>query len=127
MHRGAEGHKGHFMNPEVAGFFERIACAFMDLGWLRLDFLEVEGRAIASSFSFEIDNRLYLYNSAYEPDAARLSPGLILAANLVESAIERGLTALDFLRGSERYKYALGAAPVPLNNVRLQRSDRREG
>src|SRR5688500_7289025 len=39
MHRGAEGHKGHFMKPEIATFFERVARAFMPLGWLRLDFL----------------------------------------------------------------------------------------
>jgi CelD/BcsL family acetyltransferase involved in cellulose biosynthesis len=119
MHRGAEGHKGHFMNSDVAGFFERVARAFSSLGWLRLDFLEVDDRAVASTFSFELDDRLYLYNSAYEPDAARLSPGFILVSLLLESAIERGVTTFDFLRGPERYKYQLGAEPVPLHNVRI--------
>ena len=119
MHRGAEGHKGHFMRPEIAGFFERVAHAFSPLGWLRVDFLEVGDRAVASTFSFEVDGRLYLYNSAYEPDAARLSPGLVLVSLLLESAIERGLRVFDFLRGPERYKYQLGAEPVPLNNVRI--------
>ena len=119
MHRGAHGHKGHFMSPDVAGFFERVGRAFSSLGWLRLDFLEVGDRAVASAFSFELDDRLYLYNSAYEPDAARLSPGLILVSFLLESAFERGLTAFDFLRGPERYKYQLGAEPVPLNHVRI--------
>jgi CelD/BcsL family acetyltransferase involved in cellulose biosynthesis len=122
MHRGAEGHKGHFMRPEIATFFERVARAFMPLGWLRLDLLEIGDRPVASSFGFELDGVFYLYNSAYEPDAARLSPGLALAAHLVKSAIQGGLEKFDFLRGPERYKYQLGAEPVPLHNVRVRRS-----
>ncbi|HEX2058468.1 MAG TPA: GNAT family N-acetyltransferase [Actinomycetota bacterium] len=122
MHRGAEGHKGHFMRPEIATFFERMAHAFMPLGWLRLDFLEVEGRAVASTFGFELDGVFYLYNSAYEPEAGRVSPGLMLVAHLVEECIERGFEKFDFLRGPERYKYQLGSQAVPLNNVRVIRS-----
>ncbi len=122
MHRGAEGHKGHFMRPEIATFFERMADAFMPMGWLRLDFLEVGGRAVAATFGFELDGVFYLYNSAYEPDAARISPGLMLVSWLVEGCIERGFEKFDFLRGPERYKYQLGSQAVPLNNVRVIRS-----
>jgi len=121
MHRGTEGHKGHFMRPEIATFFERVANAFMPLGWLRLDFLEVDGVPIATTFGFEHGHTLYLYNSAYEPEAGRLSPGLILVSMLIEDAIARGVRIFDFLRGPERYKYQLGAAAVPLNNVRVFR------
>ncbi|HJR45522.1 MAG TPA: GNAT family N-acetyltransferase [Actinomycetota bacterium] len=119
MHRGAEGHKGHFMKPEIATFFERVARSFDEVGWLRLDFLEIGDRAVASTFSFRADNSFYLYNSAYEPDAARLSPGLVLVSELVRESIEKGVTYFDFLRGPERYKYELGAQAVPLHNVRL--------
>jgi CelD/BcsL family acetyltransferase involved in cellulose biosynthesis len=119
MHRGAEGHKGHFMKPEIATFFERVAHAFMPLGWLRLDFLEIAGRPIATTFSFELNNTFYLYNSAYEPDLKRFSPGVVLVSRLIEEAIERRMKSFDFLRGQERYKYQLGAEAVPLNNVRV--------
>lgn len=122
MHRGAEGHKGHFMKPEIATFFRRVADAFMPLGWLRLDFLEIGETAVASTFGFEIERKFYLYNSAYDPDAARLSPGLVLVSELVKDSIEKGLEVFDFLRGPERYKYQLGAQAVPLNNVRIMRS-----
>jgi CelD/BcsL family acetyltransferase involved in cellulose biosynthesis len=119
MHRGAEGHKGHFMKPEIATFFERVAREFSTKDWLRLDFLEIGDASVASTFSFELDGRFYLYNSAYEPDAARLSPGLVLASELVKRSIDNGLQIFDFLRGPERYKYQLGGQAVPLNNVRL--------
>lgn len=120
MHRGAEGHKGHFMRPEIAGFFERMARAFLPLGWLRLDLLEVEGRALASTFAFELEGGFYLYNSSYEPDAARLSPGLMLVSELVRTSIDENLRIFDFLRGPERYKFQLGSEAVPLNNVRVR-------
>ena len=119
MHRGTEGHKGHFMKPEIATFFERVARELMPMGWLRLDFLEIGDRAVASTFGFELNNTFYLYNSAYEPDASRLSPGFVLVAELVKESIERGKQAFDFLRGPERYKYQLGAQAVPLNNLRV--------
>jgi CelD/BcsL family acetyltransferase involved in cellulose biosynthesis len=126
MHRGAEGYKGHFMKPEIATFFERIAHAFMPLGWLRLDFLEIAGRAVASTFSFERDGVFYLYNSAFETDAASVSPGFVLVTQLIESCIERGVRTFDFLRGPERYKYELGAQALPLHNVRLE-NDHKSG
>lgn len=119
MHRGAEGHKGHFMKPEIATFFERVARALMPLGWLQLDFLEIGGQPVASAFSFRLKNSFYLYNSAYEPEVARLSPGVVLVSRLIEESIDQGLSTFDFLRGQERYKYQLGAQAVPLNNVRI--------
>jgi CelD/BcsL family acetyltransferase involved in cellulose biosynthesis len=121
MHRGTEGMKGHFMRPEIATFFERIAHSFAPLGWLRLDFLEVGDTAVATTFGFEFGDTFYLYNSAYEPDARRLSPGLILVSYLIEESISNGYRVFDFMRGPERYKYQLGAEAVPLNNVRLLR------
>ena len=119
MHRGAQGHKGHFLSPGMATFFARVARCFSERDWLRLDLLEVGGRALAATFSFERDGRFYLYNSAFEPEARRLSPGFVLVAQLVRRAIEARVKTFDFLRGPERYKYQLGAAPVPLNNVRI--------
>ncbi|MGH2753905.1 MAG: GNAT family N-acetyltransferase, partial [Actinomycetota bacterium] len=112
---------GHFMRPEIATFFERVARSFSELGWLRLDFLEIGGTAVSTTFGFEVGETLYLYNSAIEPEAKRVSPGFVLVAALIEQAIEKGLGTFDFLRGPERYKYQLGAEAVPLNNLRIFR------
>ena len=122
MHRGAEGHKGHFMRPEIATFFERMARELAPLGWLRLDLLEVGDRAVASTFGFRLGHTFYLYNSAYEPEAARLSPGFALVSELLKRSIEDPeIEIFDFLRGPERYKYQLGAEAVPLHNVRISK------
>ena len=71
----------------------------------------------AAAFGFESNDAYYLYNSAYAPDAARLSPGIVLVAALVRSAVRSGRRRLDFLKGDERYKFDLGAEPRPLYRV----------
>ena len=110
------------MRPEIASFFERLAKEFDPLGWLQLDFLEIGERAVASTFAFRLGHTFYLYNSAYEPDASRLSPGLVLVSELVKRSLEDdGTRVIDFLRGPERYKYQLGSEAVPLNNVRVMK------
>lgn len=119
MHRGAEGLKGHFMRPDIATFFERVARALDRLGWLHLDFLEVAGRPLATTFSFEYNGTFYLYNSAFDQEWRHLSPGVILVSYLIERSIEEGLSRFDMLRGPERYKYQLGAEAISLHNVRI--------
>jgi len=125
MHRGSEGLKGKFMAPERADFFARIAESFHPTGLLSLDFLEVSGRRIASTVSFRFEDTFYSYNSAYQSDARELAPGLVLAARLIERAIAQGISRFDFLRGSERYKFDLGAEPLPLHSVTLTNRFRR--
>lgn len=119
LYRSAEGRKGSFMNDAVASFFDEVAATFFARGELVLAFLEAGGRTLAAAFGFRMAGTSYLYNSAYDAAAARSSPGLVLVSELVRAAIDGGVHTFDFLRGPERYKYQLGAEPVPLNNVRL--------
>ncbi|MGH2717187.1 MAG: GNAT family N-acetyltransferase, partial [Actinomycetota bacterium] len=104
MHRGSEGEKGKFMGSERAGFFARIAHTFQPLGLLSLDFLEVDGKRLATTFSFPYAGSLSLYNSAFTPSLGAVSPGIVLVVRLIARSIEQGLSRFDFLRGTERYK-----------------------
>lgn len=123
LHRRAPRvEKRAFMQPRIESFFRRIGRTFMSLGRLRLDFLEIAEFTLAATFGFEFDDRYYLYNSAYEPKAASVSPGAVLVSELVKRAIERGLGTFDFLRGTEPYKLRLGARPFPLSRVLILRS-----
>lgn len=47
--------------------------------------------------------------SGFDASYDRLSPGRVIVALSIRSAIERGLRAYDFLRGGEAYKYSFGA------------------
>ena len=61
-----------------------------------------------------------LYNSGFHPEAAALSPGLVLLAYVVRDAIGRGRRRFDFLRGEERYKYEFGPTPEDVCTVTIR-------
>ena len=111
MHRKASGDKGTFMTPEMEQYFARLHVA----SDAHFDFLYGDGDSpVAAAFSFEDARCYYLYNSAYDPDAAAASPGIVLVSELIRRSIEDGKARFDFLKGDEIYKYRLGAEARPL-------------
>lgn len=120
MHRTSDGEKGDFMVPAREAFFRQVASTLEPLGQLSLDFLELDGRPLAATISFRYDGVFYLYNSAYDLSLRAISPGLVLVARLIRRSIDEGLRRFDFLRGRERYKYDLGAEPLPLHWISLR-------
>ena len=111
MHRLAVGRKGGFMSPEI----EQMFLAFHLEAGAVMDFLYGEaGDPVAAAFGFEDDAAYYLYNSAYDPEAAAASPGIVLVSELIKQATEAARPRFDFLKGDEVYKYRLGATARPL-------------
>ncbi len=113
LHRCAPGEKGEFMTDPMARFFESL----LDRGFV-LDVLETsKGDMVAAAFAYEDDDAYYLYNSAFDPEAYHVSPGVVLVDVLIEQAIEAGKPGFDFLKGDEVYKFRLGARERPLFEV----------
>jgi CelD/BcsL family acetyltransferase involved in cellulose biosynthesis len=114
MHRAAEGDKGRFMDEAM----ERWFTALIDEVGARIDLLSGDdGVPLAGAIGFEDDGAYYLYNSAYEPAASDVSPGVVLLTELVARAISEERAVFDFLKGDEPYKFKLGAEPRPLYAV----------
>jgi len=86
---------------------ESIHTAFRS-GWLQLAFLEIGEEKAGAYLNFDYDNKLWVYNSAINPDFYSLSPGWVLLAYLIQWAIDNGREVLDFMRGDEVYKYRFG-------------------
>jgi len=86
---------------------EMIHTAFRS-GWLQLAFLEIGEEKAAAYLNFDYDNKLWVYNSAINPEYYALSPGWVLLGFLIQWAIENGREVLDFMRGDEIYKYRFG-------------------
>jgi CelD/BcsL family acetyltransferase involved in cellulose biosynthesis len=102
------------MTPDRERFFaalHREAGAFVDV--LR----DGAGTPVAAAFGFEDADGYYLYNSAYELEAADASPGIVLVHLLIEHAIRRKVPRFDFLKGNEPYKFRLGAQARPLSRL----------
>ena len=121
LHRKSRKDKAEFMTPEMEAFFREISARFQERGWLSLSFLKVSGKEVATFFSFDFAGTEFVYNSGYDPEFARFSPGIVLAAYCIRQAIEKGRTGFNFLRGREDYKYHLGGREENIYRIRVSK------
>lgn len=122
MHRSSQGPKGKFLHPGMASYFSALARAASAAGWLRLVWLERGGTPVAAMLGFARAGVWSAYNSAYEHSLSAVAPGMVLAAEAVRLATEEGCATFDLLRGSEEYKYRLGAVDIAVVRMDLRRA-----
>jgi len=127
LHRKSRKDKAEFMTPEMEAYFREISARFQERGWLSLSFLKLEGKEVAAFFSFDFSGTEYVYNSGYDPEFARFSPGIVLAAHCIRQSIERGMTGFNFLRGQEDYKYHLGGREEKIYRIRVSKNEQHRG
>ena len=100
--------KKAFLTVPMGNHLHKTAQVMSDKGWLHLSFFTLDGNKAAGNFSFIYNNRLWLYNSAWEWDYREFSPGWVLLTHLLQWANENGIEEFDFMRGDEDYKYKFG-------------------
>ena len=110
LHRTAAGRKGGFMTDEMQAYFTDLVS---ETGAVIHD-LVVDDHILASAFGWELDDGYYFYNSAFDAEASKASPGAVLLSALIERQIARNAEVFDFLKGAETYKYRHGAEARPL-------------
>jgi CelD/BcsL family acetyltransferase involved in cellulose biosynthesis len=114
--------KSDFMTDDMRRFFHQMIRATHAGGFLHLAFLEVDGVKAATYLSFDYNHKRLVFNSGMETEGFQsLSAGIVLAARIIDEAIQRGYTEFDFLRGDEKYKYQLGAKDTWIYHVRVER------
>ena len=119
MMRESREEKAAFLTPAREAFFRDLATGLGERGLARIATLTFEGRPAARIFALEGGGATMLYNSGFDPSLSHLAVGLLSKALLVRDAIERGRSAVDFLRGTEPYKRHLGGQPRDIVTVRL--------
>lgn len=123
LHRKSSKDKAEFMTPKMESFFRDLAKEFHQRGWLDLAFLKVKGKEAAAFFSFNFQDTYYLFNSGYDPEYGRLSPGIVLAAYSIQEAIKKGKKKFNFLRGREDYKYRLGGREEKIFRIKVEKNE----
>lgn len=113
--------KDQYMTAQREQFFHRMGQRMSELGLLRLYFLELEGRPVATSLCLDYGSSRLLYNSGYDPHYGYYSVGLLLNALCLREAIEQRMEHFDFLRGSEPYKQDLGGTSRKLYQMVVRR------
>ena len=114
--------KNHFLTEPRERFFRNVAREMADAGVVKLLFLEMRGARVAAAMCFDYGQSRLLYNSGYDPEYGFYSVGLLLKALSIKDAIDEGMAYFDFLRGSEPYKYDLGAKDRSLYQVVVTRN-----
>jgi CelD/BcsL family acetyltransferase involved in cellulose biosynthesis len=118
--------KRDWLNEGRRAHFHESARAAQAAGTLQLLFAEVDGRPAAGLFNFDYRDRIWVYNSGLDPESfSSLSLGVVLTASAIERAIAAGRKEFDFLRGSEDYKYRLGAVDHEIFRFQLARPEGR--
>ena len=113
--------KSRFLTDERYAFFREMSPRMAERGLLHLFFLEVEGVRTAATVCFDYNNVWYLYNSGHNTDYAALGTSFLLKALCIQDAIGEGKDYFDLLRGTEQYKYHLGATGRELYTLSILR------
>jgi CelD/BcsL family acetyltransferase involved in cellulose biosynthesis len=118
LKQGGSELSGH---PRLVSFQRDLVSALSEAGLIRFDEIWAEGECRSSVYGLDDRRAFYYYNSGYDLEWANYSVGLVLIGLSVKSAIERGSSRYDFLRGEETYKFDWANNQKELVTVRLNR------
>jgi CelD/BcsL family acetyltransferase involved in cellulose biosynthesis len=108
-------------SEQRCAFHRAFAARAFERGWLRLWFLEVDGRAVAAWLGFRFGDVEWYYQSGRDPAWDRSSVGLVLLTRTMQAAFDDGMSAYAFLRGDEQYKRRFATADEGLQTVGVAR------
>jgi CelD/BcsL family acetyltransferase involved in cellulose biosynthesis len=106
-------------SERVRAFHKDFATQALARGWLRLWFLEIDGKTAASCYGWRIGSRHSYYLSGFDPEWSQHSVGTLLLAHTIQEAIAEGVAEYDFLLGDEAYKTRFATAQRVVRTVAL--------
>lgn len=114
------GESGLLAGFGVRAFHRAAAPALLAAGLLRLYRLDIGYRPAGALHVLRRGGWAYFYLAGFDPAFSRASPGTLIVAHAIEEAAQAGVRHIDFLRGSEPYKYEWGAKDRTLYALRLK-------
>jgi len=122
LHQKSTQDKEDFWHSAMESFFRALIRRFAEQGWLKLYFLELDGKIASTLLCFDYQNEILVYNSGFDPNQfGHLSTGNIIVSYSIQHAIDLGRARYDFLRGDEVYKFRFGAVAEPVFRVRVEK------
>jgi CelD/BcsL family acetyltransferase involved in cellulose biosynthesis len=102
--RRAKGEISWYTDNKRFSFVSLILERFGDRKWLDLVFLKLNGRIIAYYLGFMYDNIVYFWNTGFDPEFSKVSPGKLLLHHWIKESFADGYREFDFMVGEESYK-----------------------
>ena len=100
---GFAGKTGTLVGNDLQNFHREAARRLFR--YLDLKELLINGRTVATTYSYDYNGSRGIYLPGWDPEYERYSIGQVMLAYNIKDAIERGLNTFDFMRGEEDYKY----------------------
>src|SRR5437764_3361361 len=91
---------------ENRDFYAEISRWAAERGWLRLSFLALDGRPIATELALEEAGVMYALKGGFDPAHSGFGPGQLLTHESLERSFAAGLESYEFLGRDEGYKLA---------------------
>jgi CelD/BcsL family acetyltransferase involved in cellulose biosynthesis len=93
-----------FHTPDLVAFHEEFSRTALERDWLRLYLLRLDGEPAAAFYGFRYGDTMSFYQAGFDPRFARLSPGMVCLALVIQQAMAEGAATFDLLHGAETYK-----------------------
>jgi len=94
--KGAEG-TAIQCNPRTRQFYDAVAQAAAEQGYLSLDLLELNSTPIAGHLAFNFQGRYFLVKAGYAESYRRYGPGQLLVNEILNQTPQRNLREFDFV------------------------------
>jgi CelD/BcsL family acetyltransferase involved in cellulose biosynthesis len=108
LHRARWSDRSPFLRFEA--FHRDFARVAQRRGWLRLWFLELDGRTAAAWYGFRFGGSECYYQAGRDVSLEGASVGLVLLAHSIKEAAADGMSEYRLLRGGEQFKLRLANA-----------------
>ena len=102
-------------------FHREFATLALERGWLRLWFLELEGKPAACWHGFRFEGIESHYQVGRDPAWDKWGIGTLLSGHTIREAVADGIREYRFLRGNESYKYRFAKEDPGLVTIGLTR------
>ena len=110
--------KRNFLNQSRIEFMSRIIKYGILSNKGNLSFIKINNEMIATSFVFQNKDKLFVYNSGFNDNYSEYSVGLLNHIYNIRNKISK-FKYIDFLRGSEDYKYRIGCINQELITIKI--------
>jgi len=119
------GETGAFAGKARRDFYQRMAAALLQRGWLEFWLLELNGETVGAQFCFRYNDTVSLLQEGFHPKYASEKIGYALKAHLLQEMISSGARRYDFLGGADPYKAKFGAHQENYLNLFIGGSSKR--
>jgi CelD/BcsL family acetyltransferase involved in cellulose biosynthesis len=85
-------------------FYGEVARWAAERGWLRLAFLEIDGRRVAFDYCIEAGGGLFVLKGGFDPGYRRVAPGVMLTWWMLGEAFDGDADSYELLGDADPYK-----------------------